>query len=207
MESNTDKMRAEFEKWGLPYLRNQYSYYNEDTCKQLLTCSQGEALWAAWQAALNLNPPAGHEVGEDVAVIPLGRTRMKHDFGAYTGYTHDIVKVGDNIIVTVGYEYPEGPQYQPSHKMKFLLPCSESIAAMPNKEAALREGWLKIKEKPPMRERNYLVLSITHGLQVGYWSDKGFAGTNWCFDVPNVESYHEIPPLSGEQKTVTEEGK
>ncbi len=181
--NNTDKMRAEFEKLPSGQKYDRAKSFLKDWAKHEKNPAEKAAIIIRELlediAALNLNPPAGHEVGEDV------------------------VESIKNALIERYIQFPMNTKMEARWKPL----AKAAIAAMPNKEAALREGWLKIKEKPPMRERNYLVLSITHGLQVGYWSDKGFAGTNWCFDVPNVESYHEIPPLSGEQKTVTEEGK
>lgn len=63
------------------------------------------------------------EVREGRAVvIPVGYTRMKHDFGAYTGWTHDVKKYPEGVAVTVRYEYPEGPLYQRPETKRFFLP-------------------------------------------------------------------------------------
>jgi hypothetical protein len=43
-------MRERFEKWALPYLRRQYSFYNDDMIRDLLWKSTGRTLFAAWQA-------------------------------------------------------------------------------------------------------------------------------------------------------------
>lgn len=62
------------------------------------------------------------EVQEGRAVVlPVGYTRMKHDFGAYTGWTHNVQKYPDGIAVTVQYEYPEGPLYQKPETRRFFL--------------------------------------------------------------------------------------
>lgn len=62
-------------------------------------------------------------------VVPVGTIRLKHDFGAYTGWTQKIERRGDRAVVRVHYEYPEGPMYQKPITHNFAVQCLDTDAS------------------------------------------------------------------------------
>ena len=60
---------------------------------------------------------------EKYAVVPLGYVRAKYDTGIYTGWTHNIRRIGDKICVKMTKEFHEGPNYRDVETFEFALPC------------------------------------------------------------------------------------
>ncbi len=150
LNNNTDKCRAEFEKkWEskpslVPLDKNAAGEY---------ICIVTAVVWASWQTAYNLNPPAGHnEVGEDV------------------------VERVANALIRVKLKLDDAPQGREYGYLNSLIwddstrdLARAAIAAMPGKEAALRDGWRPIESAP---KDGYILLTEGSFIVMGAW-DRG----------------------------------